>query len=70
VQLLIGHRYRVSGILHEYLGQAFLPQSNTVIHVFLRNEWRPGTADQLPVTIVEEAAVEETVTASRVTPEQ
>jgi hypothetical protein len=65
VHLLIGLRYRVDGILHEYLGQAFLPHSDTIAHVFLRNEWRPDTPDQLPLTIVEDSEIEETVTSTR-----
>jgi hypothetical protein len=65
VQLLIGLRYRVNGILHEYLGEAVLPHSNTTAHVFLRNEWRPNTPDQLPLTIVRTSDVGKTVTPTR-----
>lgn len=65
MQLLIGLRYRVDGILHEYLGEAVLPHSDTTAHVFLRNEWRPNTPDQLPLTIVVDSNVEETVTPTR-----
>jgi hypothetical protein len=65
MQLLIGLRYRVDGILHEYLGQAALPRSDALAHVFLRNEWRPNTPDQLPLTIVVDSDVEETVIPTR-----
>lgn len=65
MQLLIGLRYRVDGILHEYLGEAVLPHSDTTVHVFLRNEWRPNTPDQHPLMIVVDSDVEETVTPTR-----
>lgn len=65
MQLLTGLRYRVDAILHEYLGEAVLPHSDTTAHVFLRNEWRPNTPDQLPLTIAVDSGVEETVTPTR-----
>ena len=65
MRLLIGLRYRVDGILHEYLGEAVLPHANTTAHVFLRNEWRPNTPDQLPLTIVRTSDIEEAVTPTR-----
>jgi hypothetical protein len=66
MQLLIGLRYRVEGILHEYLGPARLPGESGIAHVFLRNEWRPNTPDQLPLTLVEASAVEAVVTKTRI----
>lgn len=65
-KLTIGLRYRVNGILHEYLGEAGLPSGGGLAHVFLRNEWRPNTPDQLPLTIVDDDAVEELVTSTRI----
>jgi len=64
-KLIIGLRYRVSGTLHEYLGEARLPSGEGLAHVFLRNEWRPNTSDQLPLTIVVDDAVDELVTSTR-----
>lgn len=66
MRLLIGLRYRVGGILHEYLGPARLPGGAEIAHVFLRNEWRPDTAGQLPLTIVAEPEVDDTVTKTRI----
>ena len=66
VHLLIDLRYRVGGILHEYLGQAFLPGSDSIAHVFLRNEWRPDTPNQLPLTLVEDSQAEEMVPPTRI----
>ena len=66
MKLFIGLRYRVGGILHEYLGPARLPGGSDIAHVFLRNEWRPNTPDQLPLTLVEESKVEESVTKTRI----
>lgn len=66
MRLLIGLRYRVGGILHEYLGPAYLPGGSKIAHVFLRNEWRPHTPGQLPLTLVEESEVEETVMKTRI----
>lgn len=60
--LRVGLRYRVSGILHEYLGPARLPDEAETVHVFLRNEWRPDTPGQLPLTLVAGAAVRQSVT--------
>ena len=65
-RLIIGLRYRVEGILHEYLGSALLPDSTQVAHVFLRNEWRPNTPNQLPLTLVHEADVGHTVAMTRI----
>jgi len=64
--LIIGLRYRVGGILHEYLGEALLPDESGVAHVFLRNEWRPNTAQQLPLTLIREDDVELTVERTRI----
>jgi len=61
MRLFIGLRYRVRGVLHEYLGPANLPGGSKIAHVFLRNEWLPNTPGQLPLTLVEESAVDETV---------
>lgn len=66
MKLLIGLRYRVEGILHEYLGPAFLPGGSDIAHVFLRNEWRPDTPGQLPLTLVRESTVDEVVTKTRI----
>lgn len=66
MKLLIGLRYRVEGILHEYLGPARLPGGSDIAHVFLRNEWRPNTPGQLPLTLVEESKVDETVAKTRI----
>ncbi|MDF1597895.1 MAG: hypothetical protein P1T08_17585 [Acidimicrobiia bacterium] len=63
--LRIGVRYRVSGILHEYLGPAHLPDEEALAHVFLRNEWRPNTPGQLPLTLVRDTAVNQSVTKTR-----
>ncbi len=60
--LRVGIRYRVSGILHEYLGPAHLHGEAEKVHVFLRNEWRPDTPDQLPLTLVPGPAVGQSVT--------
>lgn len=62
----IGLRYRVVGILHEYLGPARLPGRSRNAHVFLRNEWRPDALGQLPVTSVEESAVDDKVTKTEI----
>lgn len=62
MKLFIGLRYRVEGILHEYLGPARLPGGSEIAHVFLRNEWRPDSAGQLPLTLVEESTVDALVT--------
>ncbi|MEX0796942.1 MAG: hypothetical protein WD274_09630 [Acidimicrobiia bacterium] len=51
----------MDGILHEYLGEARLPDEGQVVHVFLRNEWRPYIVDQLPLTLVSEATLEQSV---------
>lgn len=66
VRLLIGLRYRVDGILHEDLGRSILPGSDSIAHVFIRNEWRPDTPDQLPLTLVEDSHAEELVTPTRI----
>lgn len=66
MRLLIGLRYRVEGILHEYLGPARLPGGSELAHVFLRNEWRPNTPGQLPLTIVAEPEVDDTVSKTKV----
>lgn len=66
MKLFIGLRYRVEGILHEYLGPARLPGGSEIAHVFLRNEWRPDTSGQLPLTLVEESTVDELVTNTRI----
>lgn len=66
MKLFIGLRYRVEGILHEYLGPARLPGGADIAHVFLRNEWRPNTPGQLPLTLVEEANVDKVVTKTRI----
>jgi hypothetical protein len=66
MKLFIGLRYRVEGILHEYLGPARLPGGSEIAHVFLRNEWRPDTPGQLPLTLVEESTVDELVTKTRI----
>ncbi len=60
--LRIGLRYRVDGILHEYLGTAYLPDGESVAHVFLRNEWRPDTQGRPPLTLVDDKVVDESVT--------
>jgi hypothetical protein len=66
MKLLIGLRYRVEGILHEYLGPARLPGGSDIAHVFLRNEWRPNTPGQLPITLVEELKVDDVVAKTRI----
>lgn len=66
LKLLVGLRYRVEGILHEYLGPARLPGRSDIAHVFLRNEWRPNTAGQLPITLVGETEVDRLVTKTRI----
>jgi len=66
MNLFIGLRYRVEGILHEYLGPARLPGGSDIAHVFLRNEWRPNTPGQLPLTLVEESTIDEVVTRTRI----
>lgn len=66
MKLFIGLRYRVEGILHEYLGPARLPSGLDIAHVFLRNEWRPDTPGQLPLTLVEESKIDEVVTKTRI----
>ena len=64
-RLTVGLRYRVDGILHEYLGPAQLPDRGGIAHVFLRNEWRPDTPGQLQLTLVTEAQVEQLVARTR-----
>ena len=64
-RLAIGLRYRVDGILHEYLGPAQLPDRGGIAHVFLRNEWRPDTPGQLPLTLVAEDHVDRSVVKTR-----
>jgi hypothetical protein len=59
--LRIGLRYRVDGVLHEDLGTAYLPDGESVAHVFLRNEWRPDTGGLLPLTLVDDKVVDESV---------
>jgi len=66
MRLFIGLRYRVEGVLHEYLGPARLPGESALAHVFLRNEWRPDTPGQLPLTLVEESEVDMAVTKTRI----
>lgn len=66
MKLFIGLRYRVEGILHEYLGPALLPGGSDIAHVFLRNEWRSETPGQLPLTLVEESKVDRVVTKTRI----
>lgn len=66
VKLFIGLRYRVHGILHEYLGPARLSGESDIVHVFLRNEWRPDTRDQLPLTLVKQSAVDDSVTRTKI----
>lgn len=66
MKLFIGLRYRVGGILHEYLGPARLPGGSDIAHVFLRNEWRPNDPGQLPLTLVEESTVDELVMKTRI----
>jgi hypothetical protein len=66
MKLFIGLRYRVEGILHEYLGPARLPGGSDIAHVFLRNEWRPDTPGQLPLTLVQETEVDQLVTKTRI----
>lgn len=66
MKLFVGLRYRVEGVLHEYLGPAQLPGGSEIAHVFLRNEWRPDTLGQLPLTLVEESTVDEVVTKTRI----
>lgn len=65
MRLLIGLRYRVEGVLHEYLGSARLPDGSGIAHVFLRNEWRPDTPDQLPLTLVADGNVDESVSKTK-----
>lgn len=66
MRLWVGLRYRVEGILHEYLGPARLPGGSDIAHVFLRNEWRPDTPGQLPLTLVKESEVDEAVTKTQI----
>lgn len=65
MRLLIGLPYRVEGILHEYLGPARLPDGSKLAHVFLRDEWRPNTPGQLPLTLVGEVDVDDAVTKTK-----
>jgi hypothetical protein len=53
-RLRIGQRCRVDGVLHTYLGPAHLRDVDSPVHVFHRDEWRPYTPDQLPVSLVRE----------------
>lgn len=62
VRLFIGIRYRVDGVLHEYLGPARLPGESDIAHVFMRNEWLPDTPGQLTLTLVADQDVDEMVT--------
>ena len=52
IRLRIGQRCRVEGVLHAYLGPAYLNGEAELVHVFARREWRPGTPGQLPVSLV------------------
>jgi hypothetical protein len=54
-------RYFVDGILHEYLGVARLPGGEGIAHVFLLNEWRPDSAGRLPLALVDEGGLGESV---------
>jgi hypothetical protein len=65
VRLLTGARYRVDGVLHEYLGEAMVPDAGRKGHVFLRSEWRPFIEDQLPLTIVNSQDVDRLVSLPR-----
>lgn len=65
VRLAMRRRYRVNGILHEYLGKALSPDHQSTVHVFRRNEWRPNTPDQFPLTIVLDADIDHTVAPTR-----
>lgn len=56
----------MGGVLHEYLGPARLPERSDIVHVFLRNEWRPNTPDQLPLTLVYESDLASSVTKTRI----
>ena len=66
MNLHVGLRYKVDGVLHEYLGPARLPRGTEIVHVFLRNEWRPDTPGQLPLTLIEDPEVDDVVTKTRI----
>ena len=60
--LVPASRYRVHGILHDYVGSALLPDSHRMVRVFCRAEWRPNTDDQLAFTLVDDTAIPNSVT--------
>lgn len=62
VGLDVGSAYQINGVLHDYLGPAQAMERGAIVHAFRRREWRPGTADQYPVTLVPESEVKVGVT--------
>lgn len=62
VRLVVGSRYRVDGVMHDYLGPALSPGDGGRVHAFRRREWRPDTPDQLLITLVPDASVALSVT--------
>lgn len=61
LRLRVDQRCRVDGVLHAYLGAAHLDGEEEVLHAFARCEWRPNTPGQLPVTLVREVDLADSV---------
>ena len=55
----------VDGVLHAYLGTAHLEGEKQPFHAFARYEWRPHTTGLLPVTLVREDDLAESVVPMR-----
>lgn len=64
-RLRVDQRCRVDGVLHAYLGAAHLDGEDETLHAFARCEWRPNTPGQLPVTLVREDDLADSVVPIR-----
>jgi hypothetical protein len=56
-RIRVQDRCRIDGAAHVYLGPADLPDSEVIVHVFARREWRPGTGRQPRFTLVRDDAI-------------
>jgi len=56
-RIRVQDRCRIDGAAHVYLGPANLPDSEVIVQVFARREWRPGTGRQPRFTLVRDDAI-------------
>ena len=63
--LRTGRKCCVDGVLDAYLGSAHLEGEKQLFHAFALYEWRPHTTVQLPVTLVRENDLAESVVPMR-----